>query len=136
MRTPPGPWAPTSKVSDPGRMSAETWARDHRVPGEHHRPLGQTGVFLCVQHARGWMEPGAGDLLVRALVSGGLSMAPQVLLGNMGLREGLSIPARYEACSGGRGRNCSCPGTTARLPTGATRIGDFALQSDAMRGHS
>ena len=94
------------------------------------------GVFLCVRHARGLDGAGSrGPAGESPLVSGSLSMAPQVLLGNMGLGTD-SASQRYEACSGDERLELQLPRDSPRLPAGATRIGDFALQSDAMRGHS
>lgn len=62
-------------------------------------------------------------------------MAPPLLLGNMGLGKG-SASQQDEACSGDERPELQLPRDLPRLPAGATRTGDFALQSDATRGHS
>lgn len=80
------------------------------------------------------MEPGAGDLLVRQPTG---PRRPEhgtpVLLGNMGLGKD-SASQWDEACSGDERPELRLPRHSPRLPAAATRIGDFALQSDGTRG--
>lgn len=60
-------------------------------------------------------------------------MAPRMLLGNMRLgKDSESQPD--EACSGDERPGLRLPRHSPRRPAGATRIGDFVLQSNGTRG--